>query len=156
MLVSLWQKHMLITGLSNQGKTASLRALALWLALDPRVEFHIADLKGVGDWQMFDGIATVLIQGPTDDHVIQATEMLEEAVAEMADRIALMRELTAKGWSQDKILADPRFNPLILLIDEAQVAYGSGARETFTTDKGTVRYGAPYGGRRLTAATSRP
>ncbi|MCX4549249.1 FtsK/SpoIIIE domain-containing protein [Streptomyces sp. NBC_01500] len=145
-LVSLWQKHMLITGLSNQGKTASLRALALWLALDPRVEFHIADLKGVGDWQMFDGIATVLIQGPTDDHVVQATEMLEEAVAEMAARIALMRELTAKGWSQDKILADPRFNPLILLIDEAQVAYGSGARETFTTDKGTVRYGAPYGG----------
>lgn len=26
------------------------------------------------------------------------------------------------------------------------MAYGSGARETFTTDKGTVRYGAPYGG----------
>ncbi len=145
-LVSLWQRHMLITGLSNQGKTASLRALALWLTLDPRVEFRIADLKGVGDWQMFDGIATILIQGPTDGHVIEATHMLEAGVEEMATRIELMRALTAKGWSQDKIMADPRFNPLVLVIDEAQVAYGSGARETYVTDSGTVRYGASYGG----------
>ncbi|PWS52963.1 cell division protein FtsK, partial [Streptomyces sp. FT05W] len=72
--LSLYQRHLLITGLSNQGKTAALRALALWLALDRTVEFRIADLKGVGDWGMFDGLATVLIQGPTDDHVIQATE----------------------------------------------------------------------------------
>ncbi|WNI15719.1 FtsK/SpoIIIE domain-containing protein [Actinacidiphila sp. ITFR-21] len=145
-LVSLWQKHLLMTGLSNQGKTASLRSLALWLALDPRVEFRIADLKGVGDWQMFDGIATVLIQGPTDDHVIQATHMLEAGVEEMAARIDLMRDLTARGWSQDKIMADPRFSPLVLVIDEAQVAYGSGARETHVTESGTVKYGAPYGG----------
>ena len=102
-LVSLWQRHMLITGLSNQGKTASLRAIALWLAFDARVKFRIADLKGVGDWQMFDGLAEVLIQGPTDDHVIEATHMIEEGVEEMARRIALMRELTAKGWPQEKI-----------------------------------------------------
>ncbi|MFD9814488.1 FtsK/SpoIIIE domain-containing protein [Streptomyces sp. NPDC059080] len=145
-LTSLFQRHMLITGLSNQGKTASLRALALWLALDPRVEFRIADLKGVGDWQMFEGLATVLIQGPTDEHVIAATEMVEEGVAEMGRRIDLMRELSAKGWSQDKILADPRFIPLVLIVDEAQVAYGSGAVETYVTDSGAVRKGAPYGG----------
>ena len=35
--LSLYQRHLLITGLSNQGKTAALRALALWLALDPSV-----------------------------------------------------------------------------------------------------------------------
>ena len=35
---------------------------------------------------MFDGLATVLIQGPTDDHVIEATEMLEGAVEEMNRR----------------------------------------------------------------------
>ncbi len=47
-LISLYQRHLLITGLSNQGKTASLRALLLWLVLDPTVEVRIADLKGVG------------------------------------------------------------------------------------------------------------
>ncbi|MFK0290083.1 FtsK/SpoIIIE domain-containing protein [Streptomyces sp. NPDC090442] len=145
-LISLFQRHMLITGLSNQGKTASLRALALWLAFDPRVKFRLADLKGVGDWSMFRGLAEVLIEGPTDEHVIAATEMAEEGVEEMGRRIALMNELTRKGWSQDKILADPRFDPLVLIIDEAQVAYGSGARETYVAENGTVKYGAPYGG----------
>ncbi|MCT2589496.1 ATP-binding protein [Streptomyces sp. N2-109] len=108
-LVSLYQRHMLITGLSNQGKTASLRALALWLALDPTVEFRIGDLKGVGDWKPFEGIATVLIEGPTDDHVAQVVDVLEEGVAEMERRIMAP--------------AGMKFPPLILLVDEAQVAF---------------------------------
>ncbi|MGW3825077.1 FtsK/SpoIIIE domain-containing protein [Streptomyces sp. NPDC005071] len=107
--LSLYQRHLLVTGLSNQGKTAALRALALWLALDRTVEFRIADLKGVGDWGMFDGLATVLIQGPTDDHVIQATEMVEDLVKEMERRIQ----------------APPgtKFTPLVGIVDEAQVAF---------------------------------
>ncbi|MFH9299517.1 FtsK/SpoIIIE domain-containing protein, partial [Streptomyces sp. NPDC017520] len=85
--LSLYQRHLLITGLSNQGKTAALRALALWACLDRRVEFRIADLKGAGDWAMFDGLATVLIQGPADEQVIEATEMVESLVEEMNRRI---------------------------------------------------------------------
>ncbi|MFB7761480.1 FtsK/SpoIIIE domain-containing protein [Streptomyces xiamenensis] len=107
--ISLFQRHLLITGLSNQGKTASLRALALWLALDPTVEFRLADLKGIGDWGMFDGLATVLIEGPTDEHVIEATEMVEGLVAEMERRM-----LAPKGTV---------FPPLVGIVDEAQVAF---------------------------------
>ncbi|MFF7022239.1 ATP-binding protein [Streptomyces klenkii] len=107
--LSLYQRHLLITGLSNQGKTAALRALALWLALDRSVEFRLADLKGAGDWAMFYGLATVLIQGPTDEHVIEATEMVEGGVREME------RRLTAPPGTT--------FPPLILLVDEAQVAF---------------------------------
>ncbi|MHC3391357.1 FtsK/SpoIIIE domain-containing protein [Streptomyces lavendulocolor] len=110
--ISLYQRHLLVTGLSNQGKTAALRALALWLALDRTVEFWIADLKGIGDWAMFEGIAQVLIEGPSDDHVIQATEMVEDAVEEMNRRIEARRN-------------DPTavFPPLIVLVDEAQLAF---------------------------------
>ncbi|MFE7596919.1 FtsK/SpoIIIE domain-containing protein [Streptomyces sp. NPDC057494] len=127
--LSLYQRHLLITGKSNQGKTAAIRSLALWLALDPRVEFRIGDLKGVGDWGMYDGLATVLIQGPTDDHVIAVTEMTEDVVAEMERRIQ----------------APPgtKFTPLICLVDEAQVAFMCPA---VGDDK------RPYGG---TKATSR-
>lgn len=128
--VSLYQRHLLITGLSNQGKTAALRALALWLALDKKVELRIADLKGVGDWAMFEGIATTLIQGPTDEHVAQATEMIEEGVQEMERRT--MAALSGKT-----------FRPLVLIVDEAQVAFMCPA-------KGDD--GRPYGG---TKATSR-
>ncbi|MEU1197420.1 FtsK/SpoIIIE domain-containing protein [Streptomyces sp. NPDC005813] len=107
--LSLYQRHLLITGLSNQGKTVALRSLALWLALDKSVQFLMGDLKGVGDWAMFDGLATTLIQGPTDEHVIQVTEMVEDAVDEMN------RRLMAPPGTQ--------FPALIVLVDEAQVAF---------------------------------
>ncbi|HTJ39488.1 MAG TPA: FtsK/SpoIIIE domain-containing protein [Dactylosporangium sp.] len=141
--VSLFQRHILVAGISNQGKTASLRALILWLALDPRVRIWLADFKGVGDWGMFRGIAEVLIEGPTDEHVIAGTHMAEAGVTEMQKRTTLMQELTAKGWTQEKILADPRFAPLVLVFDEAQKGYGCGA---VGDDK------RPYGGK---GATSR-
>ncbi|MEE4544185.1 ATP-binding protein [Streptomyces sp. V4-01] len=136
-LISLYQRMMLITGLSNQGKTASLRALALWLAHDVAVRFWIGDLKGIGDWRMFTGIAEVLIEGPTDDHVIDVTEMVKAGVQEMNRRL-----LAPSGNT---------FPPLVIIVDEAQVAYGSAARESYTTDNGTVRYGAPYGGSKATS-----
>ncbi|MFE2218920.1 FtsK/SpoIIIE domain-containing protein [Streptomyces canus] len=107
--LSLYQRHLLITGLSNQGKTVALRSLALWLALDKSVRFLMGDLKGVGDWAMFDGLADTLIQGPTDEHVIQVTEMVEGAVDEMNRRL-----MGAPGT---------QFPPLIVLVDEAQVAF---------------------------------
>jgi S-DNA-T family DNA segregation ATPase FtsK/SpoIIIE len=62
--LSVYQRMLLITGLSNQGKTASLRALALWLIFDPTVEFWIGDLKGVGDWGMFQGLAPSSSRAP--------------------------------------------------------------------------------------------
>ncbi|MFJ9481686.1 FtsK/SpoIIIE domain-containing protein [Streptomyces mirabilis] len=126
--LSVYQRHLLITGLSNQGKTAALRALALWLAFDRTVEFRIADLKGVGDWDMFDGLATVLIQGPTDDHVIEATEMVEGLVAEME------RRLQAPPGT--------KFTPLVGIVDEAQVAFMCPAKDA---DK------RPYGGAKATS-----
>ena len=140
--VSVFQRHVLVTGISNHGKTAALRALALWLSLSARVRFWIADFKGVGDWGMFDGLAEVLIQGPTDEHVASGTHMAEAGVAEMQERTTLMQELSGQGWTQEKILADPRFDPLVLIFDEAQKAYGCGA----------VGYdGRPYGGTKNTS-----
>jgi S-DNA-T family DNA segregation ATPase FtsK/SpoIIIE len=127
--LSLFQRHLLITGLSNQGKTASLRALALWLAFVLNVRFLIGDLKGVGDWAMFEGLAEVLIQGPTDEHVAQVTEMVEWGVNEME------RRLQAPPGS--------KFDPLIIIVDEAQNAYMCPAKDYD---------GIPYGG---TKANSR-
>ncbi|MGW1223851.1 FtsK/SpoIIIE domain-containing protein [Streptomyces sp. NPDC002530] len=129
--LSLYQRHLLVTGLSNQGKTAALRALALWASLDPRVEFRISDLKGVGDWAMFEGLATVLNEGPADENVITATEMVEGLVEEMNRRIEVRRR-------------DPKavFSPLIGIVDEAQVAFMCPVKD----DKGV-----PYGGSKATS-----
>ena len=142
--LSLFQRHALVTGLSNQGKTASLRALALWLALDPTVEFRIADLKGVGDWAMFDGLATTLIQGPTDEHVIAATEMLEAMVEEMERRIIAVQDSGSTEGITRAMERTPGsgFHPLIGLVDEAQVAFMCPAKGE---DK------RPYGGSKATS-----
>lgn len=141
--VSVFQRHILLTGLSNQGKTASLRALALWLMFDETVDFYIADLKGVGDWRGFLGLAQVLIQGPTDEHVAQATDMVEWGVDEMQKRIALLEESGATdGVTRDMARTDPRFRPVVLIVDEAQVAYGCGAKSPD---------GRPYGGSKATS-----
>lgn len=142
--ISLLQRHVLITGLSNQGKTAAARALALWLALDPTLELRIADLKGVGDWRMFSNIATELIQGPTDDHVRQATEMVEEGVREMNRRMAWLEQSgSPDGVTRDMARKDPRFKPLFLIVDEAQVAFMCPAIDPETE--------TPYGGSKNTS-----
>lgn len=130
--VSLFQIHLLITGQSAQGKTSSLRALALWLALDKRVELRIADLKGMNDktkrsdWAMFEPIATRFIAGPSDDHVAAATEMLEQVAVEMD------RRLTQGG----------EWNPLVAIVDESQIAYMCPAKD---------ENGRPYGGKANTS-----
>ncbi|MFD9398322.1 ATP-binding protein [Streptomyces sp. NPDC060011] len=126
--VSLYQRHVLCTGLSNQGKTAALRALTLWLALDTTVEFWIGDLKGIGDWGMFEGLATVLIQGPTDEHACAVTEMVEAGVQEMERRLQ-----EPPGTKHD---------PLVIVVDEAQVAF-------MNPMKGPD--GRPYGGSKATS-----
>ncbi|GAA2726727.1 FtsK/SpoIIIE domain-containing protein [Actinocorallia aurantiaca] len=139
--VSVFQQHVLITGKSNQGKTASLRALALWLALDPTVEFRIADLKGVGDWRMFEGIATELTQGPADKHIMAATHMAEDAVEEMNRRIEALKDSGAEeGVTRDMArAAGSGFHPLVVIVDEAQKAYMA----SHIKDEA----GNPYGGK---------
>ncbi len=137
-LMALLQCHLLITGLSKQGKTASLRALALWLALDPSVQLYIADLKGIGDWRMFRPVAETLIEGPTDAHCIQATELLEWGVEVMEQRLldfdgdkyrnGVPRELAKRGGP---------FAPIVLLVDEAQNAFMNPAKDDQNN---------PYGG----------
>ncbi|MET7924750.1 FtsK/SpoIIIE domain-containing protein [Streptomyces sp. NPDC005349] len=126
--LSVHQRHLLVTGLSNQGKTAAIRALALWAAFDPRVRFRIADLKGFGDWAMFEGIADVLIQGPTDDHVAAATEMVEESVREMERRLVAPAGTDFEIW--------------VTIVDEAQVAFMCPAKD---------EQGLPYGGVKATS-----
>lgn len=118
------QRHMLLTGLSNHGKTFAMRSLALWCAFDACVEFLLADLKGVGDWSMFDGIATELIEGPGDRHVIATTYMLERAVIEMERRLEEANKLGLKDGIPEELARKPGsgFHPLVVIVDEAQRA----------------------------------
>ena len=127
----LYQRHALLTGLSNHGKTAALRAAILWAVLDPCVEVQVADLKGVGDWGMFDGLASILIQGPTDTHVIATVQMVEDAADEMDRRLLAVQELNLANGVDEKLArkSGSGFHPIIVVVDEAQVAVMCGAKD---------------------------
>ena len=143
-LMALYQRHLLITGLSNQGKTASLRALALWAALDPCVEFLLGDLKGIGDWSMFHGLATEVVEGPTDQHVIQVVEMVEGMVEEIERRLDLVKESGSEEGVTVEMARKPGsgLHPIIGIVDEAQVAYMCPMKDSD---------GNPYGGKKATS-----
>lgn len=140
----LHQRHVLITGDSNQGKTAAARALALWVIRDRFPELRIADLKGIGDWHMFAGIATTLIEGPADEHVIAATEMLEDGVREMQARLERLDPVKYPDGVTRELARTPGsgFHPLVLIVDEAQQAFMCPAKDAA---------GRPYGGKKDTS-----
>lgn len=142
--LSMFQRHILLTGASNQGKTAALRALMLWAALDPTAEFWLADLKGVGDWRMFDGLATVLIQGPTDAHVAEACDMVEDGVTEMERRLMKLEQSGATDGVTREMARKPGsgFHPLFIVVDESQVAFMCPSKDGA---------GRPYGGTKATS-----
>jgi S-DNA-T family DNA segregation ATPase FtsK/SpoIIIE len=123
--VGMLQKHWLVGATSKQGKTTTVRLLALGLALDPTVELLIADLKGDGDWSMFADRARVLIEGSADEDAEATCQMLEWAVGEMrrryevktAKNLTLTRELSRRKGSG--------FHPIYVIVDECQILYAA-------------------------------
>ncbi|WP_018683669.1 FtsK/SpoIIIE domain-containing protein [Actinokineospora enzanensis] len=125
--MGMLQKHHLYGATSKQGKTTTVRLLALGLALDPTVELRIADLKGDGDWKMFTPRVATYIEGSTQEDAEATCAMLEWGVAEMERRYqakseqnivgAITRELSRRKGSG--------FHPIYLIVDECQVLYGA-------------------------------
>lgn len=120
----LHQQHLLLAGLSKQGKTAAARSIILWLSLDPSVRLLISDLKGFGDWSMFDGLAEQLIEGSSDAKYIETADMLAYAMAEYESRMARWKAMGGKG-DIDRASSQPGsgFEPMVIVIDEAQKLY---------------------------------
>ncbi|WP_236793238.1 ATP-binding protein [Amycolatopsis sp. GM8] len=122
--LNLLQQHLLLAGLSKQGKTAAARALLLWISLDPTSKIWLADLKGFGDWSMFDGLADTLIEGAGDENFIATCDMLEAAVAEMGRRYEKWRAMGRKGdIDRTSSQVGSGFEPLFVVIDEVQKIY---------------------------------
>jgi S-DNA-T family DNA segregation ATPase FtsK/SpoIIIE len=123
--LNLLQQHLLLVGLSKQGKTAAARALVLWLMLDPSSRLWLSDLKGFGDWSMFSGLAETLIEGAGAENFIATSDMLEAAVAEMGRRYEKWREMGRKGdIGRADSLPGSGFEPLFVVVDEVQKLYG--------------------------------
>src|SRR5918998_5185993 len=125
--VGMLQKHWLIGATSKQGKSTVLRLLTLGLALDPTVELHVADLKGDGDWSMFQPRAQTLIEGSADEDAEATAGMLEWAVSEMRRRYEAKSAAGIVGNISRQLSRQPGsgLHPIWLIVDECQVLYGA-------------------------------
>ncbi|MFJ8963676.1 hypothetical protein ACIRG5_30230 [Lentzea sp. NPDC102401] len=121
------QKHWLIGATSKQGKSTVMRLIALCLALDPTIEMKIADLKGDGDWKMFEPRVTTFIEGSTEEDAEATCTMLEWGVAEMERRYQAKADQNIVGPITREISRrkGSGFHPVYLFVDECQVLYGA-------------------------------
>jgi S-DNA-T family DNA segregation ATPase FtsK/SpoIIIE len=117
----------LFGALAGQGKTATMRLLALGAALDVTTEIRIVNFKPSGDWNAFGPRATVLLVG-MGTHVITAcADQLEGLVTNMQRRAETLERHAPGANKVPKHLAarkDLGLHPLFLFIDEVHVLFG--------------------------------
>ena len=165
--MSLMFSNLLVGAIPRMGKSFAARLAMLACALDPTAELHVVDLKGGGDWLCFEPVAHTLIIGDQPDDIEQLVTDIRGLVREMSRRYAVLRQLArAKDprAPEGKITADVvkdtalRMHPIVLSIDEVQVAFGKSCEyrdelEALITD--LIKRG-PAVGIILIVATQKP
>lgn len=127
-------RSFLIGGQPGSGKSYAARALALMFALDPTVEFKIAEFKGTGDFLDFESLCSTYVVGVDDEALRQGGAILAWALAEAERRGKRILAAKQRGEAPEgKVtpeLARKRgsgLHPIVIIIDEAH--------ELFAADK---------------------
>jgi S-DNA-T family DNA segregation ATPase FtsK/SpoIIIE len=117
----------LFGALAGQGKTATMRLLALGVALDVTSEIRIVNFKPSGDWNAFKPRASVLLVGMGTDVITACADQLESLVTDMQRRAETL-EAHAPGANKVPPHLAARTNlglhPLFLFIDEVHILFG--------------------------------
>ncbi len=117
----------LFGALAGQGKTATMRLLALGVALDVTTEIRIVNFKPSGDWNAFGPRASVLLVGMGTDVITACADQLDWLVTEMQQRAETLERHAPGANKVPKHLAarkDLGLHPLFLFIDEVHVLFG--------------------------------
>ncbi|MGW0922008.1 FtsK/SpoIIIE domain-containing protein [Streptomyces sp. NPDC002755] len=128
----MWQS-MFFGGLPRRGKTFSQRLLTAAGLLDAYVRHYVADGKGGADWMPMKAVAHRLVMGAEDAAIEALKAMLQELLAEMERRFALLRDLPTSVCPEGKLTPDimVKYNlPVIFVtIDELQEYFTAMERE---------------------------
>jgi S-DNA-T family DNA segregation ATPase FtsK/SpoIIIE len=124
-LAPLWT-HSLFAGITDTGKSYSLRLLMLGLALDPTVRLSVFDSSAAADWRDFELVAYRCGFDDSDETCRLLRDTLREYVADVITRnnaISRLPRHQAKEGKLTKELAK-RFPPTWLLLEECQDYFG--------------------------------
>lgn len=117
----------LFGALAGQGKTATMRLLALGVALDVTTEIRIVNFKPSGDWNAFGPRASVLLVGMGADVITACADQLDWLVTEMQRRAETLERHAPGANKVPQHLAarkDLGLHPLFVFIDEVHVLFG--------------------------------
>ncbi|GAA3638133.1 FtsK/SpoIIIE domain-containing protein [Lentzea roselyniae] len=118
--------NILIGAMPRYGKTFALRVLLLALALDPRVEMRVFELKGTGDLSPLEKVAHHYASGADDATITACVESLREVYKELERRAKTISKLPKDICPENKVtpqLAGNRklgLHPMAFSIDECQ------------------------------------
>ncbi|MET8864705.1 FtsK/SpoIIIE domain-containing protein [Nonomuraea sp. NPDC004580] len=129
----LFARNWLIGGMPGSGKSYAARALALVAALDPYVEFKIAEYKGTGDFTDFydAGLCSTYVCGVDDEAIEEGERIVDWALAEAERRGKLIKKFRAEGRAPegkvtpDLAAAGVGLHPVVVLLDEVHELFGA-------------------------------
>jgi S-DNA-T family DNA segregation ATPase FtsK/SpoIIIE len=161
-LCLMWQS-MFFGGLPRRGKTFAQRLPSAAGVLDPYVRHYVADGKGGADWRPMRGVAHRLVIGAEDEAIARFLAMLDELIAEMGRRFAVLGTLPTSVCPEGKLTPEisRRYDmPVIFItIDELQEylsAMNPTVREQAVENLARLARRAPAAGFLLNAASQRP
>jgi S-DNA-T family DNA segregation ATPase FtsK/SpoIIIE len=127
--ITLIFANLLIGAMPRQGKTATLRALLLAVALDPDCELRIFELKGTGDLSVLEGCCHHYASGAGEEALQAAMASLRDLYGELEKRAMAISRLYAHNRAlvpdnkvTPAVSGDRRHGlwPIVAAIDECQ------------------------------------
>ncbi|WP_117215131.1 cell division protein FtsK [Allorhizocola rhizosphaerae] len=122
---SMFARSFLLGGQPGSGKSYAARSLATVAALDPTVEFKIAEFKGTGDFLDFELLCSTYIVGVDDNALGAGARILTWALAEAERRgkriLAFKkRGLAPEGKVTPELARQPGsgLHPIVIVLDE--------------------------------------
>ncbi|WP_051761339.1 FtsK/SpoIIIE domain-containing protein [Microbispora rosea] len=122
----LFARNWLIGGVPGSGKSYFARALALAAALDPTVEFKIAEFKGTADFGDFEPLCSDYYCGVDDEALEGGARIIAWGLAEAERRGKRIKKFREQGRAPEgkvtpELAAEPGsgLHPVVILIDEA-------------------------------------
>jgi S-DNA-T family DNA segregation ATPase FtsK/SpoIIIE len=157
----LFGKNWLIGAAPGNGKTAALRVLASWAALDPTVELWVHELLGKGDLDPFTQVAHRYCSGLDRESLEYAAQSLAMLWKEVERRTEILKKIPITerpdGDITREIAAKYGLTPIVAIFDEIHnlflhPEFGSSATANITN----VIRSARALGITVIAATQRP
>ncbi|MEE2036125.1 FtsK/SpoIIIE domain-containing protein [Nocardiopsis sp. CT-R113] len=126
--LNLMYSNLIVGGIPGSGKTSAALAVALGVALDPKAQLWVYELKGSGDLGSVKPVCHRYVSGDDDEDIEDTVKGLRAANAEQKRRKKFIQSLpvneVADGRRTSKELAAkyPKQNldPMVVIVDEAQ------------------------------------